>query len=103
MVLRRIKIGQLAVFLRERAVDVPAQPCGYRQVFRGLEVVVDVGAEGVRAIVAVRRTSELTAPVQVAFYKILEGLESKVVSLCVVIEDIELSVIPGRAYAKDVF
>ena len=97
----RIKARKQAVFLRERPVDVPTQPGGYREVSPHLKVVVNVGADGIGAVVTVSRTSELIAPVQLAFYKVLEGREVNRIGICVVIEDIELNVVPRRPHTQD--
>ena len=101
-VFRRVKTCKLAVFFRERRVDIPTQPGGYREVFPHLKVVVNVGADRIGAIVTVRRTNELIAAVQGAFYKVLEGGEIKGIGIRVVIEDIELDVVPRRPDTQDV-
>src|SRR4029077_9406526 len=56
-----VKGRQPAVFLRERSIEIPAQPKRYRQVAAQFVVVVDEGAYGVSPIVPIRRSAERIA------------------------------------------
>ena len=53
LVQRRVEVEQVAILLRQSAVPIEAQARGQAEGGRGLELVLDVGAELVGAVVAV--------------------------------------------------
>lgn len=98
----RVKRRKAAVLFRKGTVDIPSQSRSNGQIAAELVVVVHEGANGIRTVVAIRRTLERVTTANISFQKSEEGSEVERVGIRVVIDDVQLRVVPHHACTNSV-